>query len=367
MDYVLEKLRELRPNDELPDASATARQRDALFALFEEDSFVPRGETQSPGPDQMSSHHRRPGRRLLITCAAAAIFALVLVLSPITGRRSPSAAAAVLERVAVTAADLPAGAVPGPGQFLYVKILQGQTNSGGNTAMPGTTWRASWSETVQRWIAPNGSGREKDSVSPNVQFLSPKDKEEWETCCHNEGTPAGDSSDGLYPPGAMTFPDTAGFPTNPKLLYRAIAQRYEMTPRPTASSESTFELAGTVLQEDASPTIRAAIYRMIEQMPGIRDLGPMTDLLGRRGVGVGLTTGSGEEDELIFDPSSSAVLESRTVVVDAQSAAKASGYPLLSPLPRGTVMSYQVFVTTGVVGSLLSLPGGAIEPWAQNS
>jgi hypothetical protein len=367
MDYVLEKLRELRPNDELPGLSVTARQRDALFALFEEDSLVPPGQMQSPDPDQMSLRRRRLGPRLLIICVAAAVFVLLLVLSPITAGRSPSAAAAVLERAAVTASDQPAGAVPGRGQYLYVKILQGQTSSGGNTAMPGTTWRASWSETVQRWIARNGSGREKDSVSPNVQFLTPKDKEEWEICCHNEGIPAGDSSDGLYPPGAMTFPDTAGFPTNPKLLYRAIARRYETTPHSIAIPQSTFQLAGAVLQQDASPAIRAAIYRMIEQMRGIRALGPMTDLLGRRGVGVGLDTGSGQEDELIFDPSSSAVLESRTVVVDAQSAAKASGHSLASPLPEGTVTSYQVFVTSGIAGSLFSLPVGATAPWAPNS
>jgi len=47
---------------------------------------------------------------------------------------------------------------------------------------------------------------------------------------------------------------------------------------------------------------------MIENLPGIESLGPMTGKLGRHGIGVGLTQ-HGVRDVLIFDPATSAVLE----------------------------------------------------------
>jgi hypothetical protein len=43
------------------------------------------------------------------------------------------------------------------------------------------------------------------------------------------------------------------------------------------------------MPSSAPPRVRAALYRLIENLPGIESLGPMTDKLGRHGIGVGFT------------------------------------------------------------------------------
>ena len=54
---------------------------------------------------------------------------------------------------------------------------------------------------------------------------------------------------------------------------------------------------------------------MIENLPGIESLGPMTDKIGRHGIGVGFTA-YGVQDVLIFDRATSAVLEREGVAAD---------------------------------------------------
>jgi hypothetical protein len=82
----------------------------------------------------------------------------------------------------------------------------------------------------------------------------------------------------------------------------------------------------------------------------------MTDGLGRTGVGVGLDAGRGRQEQLIFDPSTSAVLEKRTVITDAKAAAGQSPFVVQSPLPDGTLTSFKIFVSTGVVDSNVAVP-----------
>jgi hypothetical protein len=93
---------------------------------------------------------------------------------------------------------------------------------------------------------------------------------------------------------------------------------------------------------------RAALYRVIESLPGVANLGPVTDRLGRHGQAVGLVT-SGTRDELIFDPASTVVLEEETVAV----APRQSGNNMLPP---GTVLQYTVYLREGVVNSDTGLP-----------
>jgi hypothetical protein len=99
---------------------------------------------------------------------------------------------------------------------------------------------------------------------------------------------------------------------------------------------------------------------MIEGLPGIQNLGPMTDGLGRHGVGVGIAR-HGVRDELIFDPSTSAVLEEESVVV-APKGVNFGGKPASFPkryvllYPQHTVLSYVVYATTGIVNSPTAQP-----------
>jgi hypothetical protein len=91
---------------------------------------------------------------------------------------------------------------------------------------------------------------------------------------------------------------------------------------------------------------------MIESLPGIDSLGPMTDKLGRHGVGVGFTE-FGVRDVLIIDPATSAVLEREGIVADPSQVILPPGSARLSV---GAVTNYTVYVTSGVVNSITAVP-----------
>jgi hypothetical protein len=240
--------------------------------------------------------------------------------------------------------------MPGPGQFLYVRTLESTTDGNGVIYKGGArdSWTYQTSYIKQEWIAPNGSGRVLVSDG-SVAFLTPKDQSAW--AASGQPIPTVNAANVTYPPGNLVFPDSASFPNDPSALEQAIVQRYE-NGRP--QEITTFTLAGTLLEETASPALRASLFRMIAQLPGIVDLGPMTDRLGRTGVGVGLTF-DGVREELIFDPSTAAVLEEERVVVSASpidiSSMNHAG------LVRGMVVGYTVYVRIGVANSNSTLPG----------
>jgi hypothetical protein len=93
---------------------------------------------------------------------------------------------------------------------------------------------------------------------------------------------------------------------------------------------------------------RAALYRVIESLPGVQNLGQVTDQLGRPGQGIGLVT-AGARAELIFDPVSTSVLEEETVAVGPPQAGN-------NQLPAGTVLQYTLYLHEGVVGSDSATP-----------
>ena len=154
-----------------------------------------------------------------------------------------------------------------------------------------------------------------------------------------------------WPKGAVTTSDNPldwpknllgweSLPGSPAAIDRAIVRRFE---HGHARDTATFAYAAAFLQENAPPAIRAALYRAIELLPGVRNLGPMTDLLGRHGIGVGLVYG-GTRQELIFNPVTSRALEAEIVAVGPKQAG--NNYQ-----PAGTVLGYTVYVAAGLVNS----------------
>jgi hypothetical protein len=88
------------------------------------------------------------------------------------------------------------------------------------------------------------------------------------------------------------------------------------------------------------------LYQALTRLDGIELTGEVTDLAGRRGVGV--TIGPADEEKLprrmvlIFDPATGRLLGSRSVL-----AAEVPG----QPLTPGTVMEETAFVEMSVVDS----------------
>jgi hypothetical protein len=267
---------------------------------------------------------------LIAAAAAAAVLLVNFPGSPRPGSTGPGGAgrgstglgpvAAILDAAAV-AAGHGAGASqpPGPGQYLYVQ----EADAKGLSNKPSRSC-AFAPMTVQAWVAADGSGRQAGTFSA--------------------------------PCSAMNFAETYGqgglpwwlygvvqagtLPTSPKALERAIVRRFENgDSRPSA----TFVYAATFLNAGSTAALRAALYRVIESLPGVQNLGPATDRLGRHGQAVGLVT-SGTREVLIFDPATTVVLEREMVAV----APEQSGNNML---PAGTIMQYTEYLRAGVVNS----------------
>ena len=155
--------------------------------------------------------------------------------------------------------------------------------------------------------------------------------------------------------GVTMYPGAADLPTDPARLEQFIVRHFEGSAREDVAA--TFDFAGTFLQAGAPPQVRAALYRLIQGLPGIEALGPMSDRLGRHGIGVGFTE-YGVRDVLIFDPATSAVLEREGIAVDPAQIDMPPGEARFS---AGEVINYTVYRASGVVNSIGAVPSAAVR------
>ncbi|MEV6132038.1 CU044_5270 family protein [Streptomyces violaceusniger] len=101
--------------------------------------------------------------------------------------------------------------------------------------------------------------------------------------------------------------------------------------------------------------VRAAAYRVIAGLPGIRALGEVTDPLGREGVGFALPAsdrpgyGTGRS-ELIVDPATGALLSEQEVLTEPDAKATKAG------LTSGTVVNYTATVRSEWTDRQLKTP-----------
>ena len=271
-------------------------------------------------PPAAARVRRRYRLAVPVIAGACAIVALAFITIP---ARHDTTAAAVLNQAALTAARQPAAPVPGPGQYVYVETIEGQRDGAGICV-----------QTVRVWTAPDGSGREVASA-PTGAF------------CHG-GIPSQ-----TFAKGQSIV--TADLPTDLARLEQFIVRHFEGGGREDVAA--TFDFAGTFLQAGAPPQVRAALYRLIQGLPGIEALGPMTDRLGRHGIGVGFTE-YGVRDVLIFDPATSAVLEREGIAVDP---ARIDMPPGEARFSAGEVINYTVYAASGVVNSIGAVPSPAVR------
>jgi hypothetical protein len=328
------------------------------------------------------SLRRGAGRRRLglsgaVVAAAAVGVLIAAALLPIGGSRdaplgpTPASAAVALDRAASTAMRQMT-VFPTARQYEYVKVQEGVTSSGGYDGVSVRFWQ---SDTRQDWYKANGSGRER-IVSSREGFLGPLDR----SIARARGLSlsqfvSNQDGDSTLPGGGGAYYsdyDPASLPTQPAALLRAIKREVRATRTPptrtagaTASEVATASLfeviADRLLFDSTSPTVRAALYRVIAHLPGVQLLGWRTDRLGRRGIAVAISHAEvGDEAtrrELLFDPSTGEPLQTQLV----QTASLRS--PGTATLPSGTVLTYTVFINRGVVDSIEDLPGGAHLPY----
>jgi hypothetical protein len=352
----IELLREFRAG--LPGARPESREaaRAALMGRFE-------GEV---APAQPAG--RPPRRRLLLAAAVLTGLALVVGLPILLlgGKAAVEpAAAAVLRKTALVARSQPAEPQPGPGQYAYTRSRTGYiTTVVGLTAArngPGGTGHEpapAWSVLVPRereiWIAPDGSGRIHE-VAGRPRFLSEAQRAAWVAAGSPGLPPVGRASDETFTARQLRYVRSESLPTDPKELRKLIEARQIPGIGGPPGEAETFELIGEILREtDLRPALRAAIYEVAAELPGIELLGPVRDPAGRLGTGVAfIDRRRGTRHELIFDPADSALLGEREVVVGHRDKAL--------QVPAGTVVGYASYLESRVVDST-AIPPRNVRP-----
>lgn len=249
---------------------------------------------------------RRPVTIATAAVAAAIVLAVSLLSSGSAAGPSP-AVAAVLQHLARIAARGPS-LVPGPGQYLYVDSVNDYPSI--QMGAHGTGCIAYGIQHRQLWVSADGSGLLREtsgrstftSAHDRAMCLRAESKSELGAVTSNMWF--ADQCFQLGPTNHMQ-----SLSTNPRTLLREM-QKIDGGPRDPGED---FKRVGDFLREtDASPALRAALYRVAALIPGVQLLGTVRDHSGRRGLGVAFTS-HGSRDELIFNPRTAALLGERGI------------------------------------------------------
>jgi hypothetical protein len=318
------------PSDETRDAARQALARAMLL------------EVRAPLGGRAWGARRHRGRRPRPPAIVAAALAAVALLVPATGvlrsgtSASPALAAGpLLERLARVAAAQPA-TVPRPGQYLYSAT---RSLTGSDVSLPGGLYcQAVYEQYRETWIAANGEGLLRTRNGP-VRYRSHREA----VACRRVSVQSGGTSSTWNAPGCMSIdPIPLGrLPEDPgRLRARLLTGKVEGGP---PGPGEAFTQVGDLLREtDASPALRAALYRAAAGLAGVRSLGAEVDKLGRRGVGLAFTS-HGTRHELIFSATTGKLMAEQDVLVG-----RAQGVDA----PRGTVLDWSVLSGGRVVDRL---------------
>lgn len=320
-------------------------------------ALLARIEAADAPPPRRGTATKRLRRRMLVGAGAALVLAVALPLFLLGGGEDAvQPAVANPLQLAARAAAVQPQATPGPGQYAYTRSKDAYLMTIFDGRRPGNS-RAhiSWSVLQPRvrefWIAPDGSGRLRET-SGQASFPSPAERAAWVAAGSPPLPKADQTLSEQFGKHQLSYLDFSGLPTDSKRLRRLIeARKVHGIGGPRGEAE-TFVLIGDMLRESyLSPALRAALYRVVAELPGVKLVGEVRDPVGRMGTGVAYTDRKrGTRHELIFNPGTSALLGEREILV----AAKPNGLKA----PPGTVFGYAAYLESRVVGSTGKAPGG---------
>lgn len=256
-----------------------------------------------------------------VALAAAAIGVVLPHDTAPVVRSADPAARAVLARAAVAVADeRPLRA----GEYRYLRTTDHWRVPGERDTHSG-----------ERWMGRDGSGRSVEEGKPDVLFpptrsgsLSPH--QEW---------------------AGFTAAQLQTMPTDADGMRRVLedeATGEDMEP----GGANPLGAAVAIINSPAPPAVRAAAYRALAALPGIRVRGKVT-ISGVRGVELE-SRGKGVAETLVIAPRRGILLADRVIVVGARRASKAYGHHL----EVGFVVSDSIY-ETAIVGSNRDRPSQA--------
>ncbi len=323
------------------------------------------GRARTAGaPARLRQRNHRARRRWAIPAAVAMAAVALAVALPVIlpgggpGGAGSAEARAALHRIALVAAARRAEAPPGPGQYYYTRAQAEESM----LFIPGhglANFEVTGRSTEESWIGTDGSGRTV-TTDTEMTFPSPEDRAAWVAAGSPDlvGMTGARDGDTTEPPGGLYFLDLSVLPTDPDSL-KAVIEERKIVGGPGGDWE-TFAIIGEMLQETyAPPALRAALYDVAANLPGVVYVGTVTDAAGRPGLGVAYTHG-GIRDELVFDPNTAQLLATNSWLVDPG----AVGIDVAGEAP-GTAVAYAgrpglvysaVYLASGVVDSTQERP-----------
>jgi hypothetical protein len=349
------------------------------------------GSKASAGHGRNQSLRSRRRRLFVFAGAAAAAAAVAGALVLNSGPTAqPASAAEILHQAAAAASGGPAATVPGPGQYLYTKVVRTEIHGWlhplpppsadvpvggiGGTMKGPHAFNALVPVTVESWTDSNGGGRYREEVG-TPRFWSNEEEARWQAA----GSPLPAPFDAEYQQrykrafkGAneigprvidmnhkgwdnFHLPDTSKLPTEAKALRQQVeANEIEVSgfnlmfgnaPRHLDHEQTAEELFNVLREGRPTPQLQAAIFNALAELPGIKIDTEATDGAGRQGDAIRTTAKEGIRVEYLFDPEGGELLAELTILVDP--AASRS----LGSLPAGTVISEQDLLEEATVNS----------------
>jgi hypothetical protein len=134
-------------------------------------------------------------------------------------------------------------------------------------------------------------------------------------------------------PDSVSYQDLRQLPTDRAQLRRQFERLYERDGGAEHSGDRTawmLRQAANLITMPVKPGTRAAAYRLLADLPGIRVQGSATDPLGREGIGIALpdkaeTPLGSVEQRLVVDPSTGALLAEVSVLAEPSVTARQAG------------------------------------------
>jgi hypothetical protein len=338
----LDLLRCHRSEPTPPSGEAQAAARQALERAMRQAEHTSLGTA----PRKRASSRRRP---LLGAAFAAALAMIVIVVTgfvrPGSTTQPALAAGPVLQQLARVASAQP-WAIPGPNQYLYTTS---HSLTGSDTVLPGGVYcQAVFEQYRQNWVAPNGEGLFREIDGP-AHYRSNR---EAASCKPAPAQPAGESNTWAAPGCLSIDPIPLGrLPRDPQTL-RARLLTGKVEGGPPGPGEAFTQVGDLLRNTDASPALRAALYRAAAGLPGVKSLGTVTDELGRKGLGLAFDA-HGTRHELIFSATTSALLAEQDVRAGGLHGERAA---------RNTVLDWSAYSANRVVDRLPRPSPRALTP-----
>lgn len=312
----------------------------------------------APAPSGWLRLTRRRRLTLLTTAislpSAAVVVALALVgvLGSDGAHPTPASAAQLLTQAANVAGRQPAEPPLAAGEYHYSRDLENDVVEFGGGHYARVT------VAVERWVSHDGHLRLQAMPVGAPSFLSAADRRAWqragrpalgrrqasllrrELSVHRRGHPF------HVGPRLLSFTELHALPTAPTKLRAVLAhyaREYHASRALAASNEFVFAtqiIRGT----PASPALRAASFRVLASLPGVRAEGTLRDHAGRSGTAVSIRWADLRR-VLIFDPASAQLLEERFITLPPS----ASWTPSYPKLAAGTTIGFITQQATGVV------------------